>query len=186
MAVGIEAVVELADSEQMAVLPRELVRCRFPLSDGGPNHPWLLRLAADSVAALLRARVPTLVCCPAGMSRSVCVADSGVALADGRSLEEALALVVASGPVDVSPALLGQVRDVLASPSEVYVALMNEGTAVWRPVPAEQVGPGVFRLGAQVPEGESWEFGPGEVVRCEWRLFSGGETRLVAVERAEG
>src|ERR1043165_3254275 len=78
---GVEAVVELADSEPFAVLPRELVRCRFPLSDGGDNPAWLLRLAAESVAALLRAGVPVLVCCSAGMSRSVCVAAAGVALA---------------------------------------------------------------------------------------------------------
>src|SRR5262245_29491989 len=102
MAAGIEAVVELADSEQLAVLPRELVRCRFPLSDGGDNPEWLLRLAADSVAALLRAGVPVLVCCSAGMSRSVCAAAAGVALVDGRPLTEALALVVGSGPADVS------------------------------------------------------------------------------------
>ena len=37
LAAGIEAVVELADSEPLAVLPRELIRCRFPLSDGGVN-----------------------------------------------------------------------------------------------------------------------------------------------------
>jgi hypothetical protein len=41
LSVGTEAVVELADSEQLATLPRELVRCRFPLSDGGINPPWL-------------------------------------------------------------------------------------------------------------------------------------------------
>src|SRR5215468_3039219 len=81
MAAGIAAVVELADSEQLAVLPRDLVRCRFPLSDGGDNPPWLLRLAAESVAALLRAGVPTLVCCASGLSRSVCVAAGGLALA---------------------------------------------------------------------------------------------------------
>jgi hypothetical protein len=39
MAAGVEAVVELADSEQLAVLPRELVRCRFPLSDGATTRP---------------------------------------------------------------------------------------------------------------------------------------------------
>ena len=45
-------------------------RCRatlsaagYPLSDGGENRTWLLRLAAESVAALIRAGVPTLVCC---------------------------------------------------------------------------------------------------------------------------
>lgn len=53
----IQAVVELADNEPPAILPRGLIRCRFPLSDGGDNAPWLLRLAADSVAALSRAGV---------------------------------------------------------------------------------------------------------------------------------
>jgi protein-tyrosine phosphatase len=114
LAAGVEAVVELADSEQLAVLPRELVRCRFPLSDGGPNPHWLLRLAAESVAALLRARVPLLVSCASGMSRSVCIAAAGLSLAEGRSLAESLTAVVGSGPADVSPGLLLQVQDSLA------------------------------------------------------------------------
>jgi protein-tyrosine phosphatase len=112
MAAGIEAVVELADSEQMAALSRELVRCRFPLSDGGPNPPWLLRMAVESVAALLRAGVPTLVCCASGMSRSVSIAACGLAEAEGRSLDEALAVVVGSWSADVSPGLLAQLRDI--------------------------------------------------------------------------
>jgi len=110
---GVEAVVELADSEPFAALPRELVRCRFPLSDGGDNPPWLLRLAAESVAALLRAGVPVLVCCSAGMSRSVCVAAGGIVLAEGRALDESLSMVVASGPADVAPGLLVQLQQSL-------------------------------------------------------------------------
>ncbi|MFX8972798.1 hypothetical protein ABTN24_20100, partial [Acinetobacter baumannii] len=77
---GIMAVVELADSEKSVELPREIVRCRFPLSDGGDNPPWLLRLAADTVAALIRADVPTAVCCSAGVSRSVCVVAAATSL----------------------------------------------------------------------------------------------------------
>lgn len=113
MAAGVEAIIELADNEQLAVLPRELVRCRFPLSDGGDNPAWLLRLAAESVAVLLRAGVPVLVCCSAGMSRSVCVAAAGTALAEGRPLAEALASVAGSGPADVSPGLLVQFQRAL-------------------------------------------------------------------------
>jgi len=90
LAAGIEAVVEVADSEQFAVLPRDLIRCRFPMSDGGDNPPWLLRLAAESVAAMLRAGVPVLVCCSAGMSRSVCVAAAGVALSEQKALSDCL------------------------------------------------------------------------------------------------
>jgi hypothetical protein len=37
--------------------------------DGGDNPLWLLRLPAESVAALLRAGVPALACCSARMSR---------------------------------------------------------------------------------------------------------------------
>jgi protein-tyrosine phosphatase len=114
MAAEVEAVVELADSEPLAVLPRELVRLRFPLSDGGDNPAWLLRLAAESVAALVRNRVSVLVCCSAGMSRSVCVAAAGVALAEGRPLAEALASVVGAGPADVSPGLFVQVQQALS------------------------------------------------------------------------
>lgn len=106
----IQAVVELADSEPFVPLPRELIRCRFPLSDGGENPHWLLRLAAESVAAFLRSGIPVLVCCSAGMSRSVCIAAGAITIAEGISLPEALSLVVAEGPADVSPVLLDQVK----------------------------------------------------------------------------
>jgi hypothetical protein len=109
---GIDAVVELADSEPLAALPRHLVRCRFPLSDGGDNSSWLLRLAVDSLAAFLRADIPVLVCCSGGMSRSVCVAAAAVALVEGRELGAALTELVGSGPADVSPALFLQLRGI--------------------------------------------------------------------------
>ena len=107
---GIEAVVELADNEPFAVLPRELVRCRFPLSDGGENPRWLLRLAAQTAAALLRADVPVLICCSGGMNRSVCIAAAGVALADGCSISASLPIIIGSGPADVSPQFLAQLQ----------------------------------------------------------------------------
>jgi protein-tyrosine phosphatase len=107
---GIEAVIELADNEPSIVLPRELIHCRFPLSDGGENSSWLLRLACESVAALLRANVPTLVCCSNGLSRSVCIAAGGIALAEDHPLNESLSLVVNSGPADVSSELFNQLQ----------------------------------------------------------------------------
>lgn len=115
LSAGIAAVVELADCEPFAVLPREMIRCRFPLSDGGDNPPWLVRLAVESVAALLRAGVSVLVCCSAGMSRSVGVAAGGIALAEMRPFADSLATVVKSGPADVSPGLLVQLRQSLGS-----------------------------------------------------------------------
>jgi hypothetical protein len=83
LSAGVEAVVELADNEPGATLPRELIRLRFPLSDGGGNPPWLLRLASNSLAALIEAHVPALVCCSNGMSRSVCIVAAGLLLARG-------------------------------------------------------------------------------------------------------
>jgi hypothetical protein len=67
----------------------------------------------------------------------------------------------------------------------IYVALLNEGTVVWRPVRAEAIGSGVFRISQDAPmdsEDEEWEFLPGEHVRCEQRVLSDGPV-LVAVER---
>ena len=108
---GIAAVVELADSEPHAVLPRDLIRCRFPLSDDGNNPPWLIRLAARSVAELLQAGVPILVCCSAGMSRSVCTGSAGLALVEEITFDEALKVVVGGGPADVSPGFYSQMVD---------------------------------------------------------------------------
>ena len=112
MAAGVGAVIELADNEQFASLPRDLVRCRFPLSDSN-NPAWLLRWACESVSVLQQAGVPTLICCSGGMNRSVCIAAGGLALADHCSLDESLRLVAESGPADVYPMLLAQVRAAL-------------------------------------------------------------------------
>lgn len=65
----------------------------------------------------------------------------------------------------------------------VYVALLNEGVDVWRPVEAEPT-PAGYRL-LQTPDcdpdDEAWEFPPGSFVRCEVRRLSSGPA-LVAAE----
>lgn len=65
----------------------------------------------------------------------------------------------------------------------IYVALIGEGLASWRAVPAEEVAEGEFVLGGVMPEDERWEFPPGTCVRCVERTFSDGSRGLVAVER---
>lgn len=102
---GVEAVVDLALNEPPPPLTRELVYCRFPLLDGAGNPPWLLRAAAETVAGFLRAGVPTLVFCGAGMSRSPAVAAVALAVASGRTPAECLELVTEAGPRDVSVSL---------------------------------------------------------------------------------
>ena len=111
---GVGAVVDLAVNESPAILPREIVYCRFPLTDGADNPTWLLRAATETVAALLRSNVPTLIYCGAGMSRTPAIAAAGLALATGSSPAEALAVVCNTGIADVSPALWADVQSVLA------------------------------------------------------------------------
>lgn len=71
----------------------------------------------------------------------------------------------------------------------VYVRLIDEGTAAWRPTQAEEVGQGLYRLLPTEnydPEDEVWEFPPGAVVRCEVRTLSDTRPRdcLVAIEES--
>lgn len=101
---GIEAIVDLAIEEVPVQPSRELVYLRFPLLDGDGNDPVRLRVMLDGVVALVRGRVPTLVACGMGMSRSLAVAAVAFAAAHGWSLADVLKLT--PGPGDVSPPLL--------------------------------------------------------------------------------
>ena len=71
----------------------------------------------------------------------------------------------------------------MASSQEIYVALLNEGVEVWRPVQARALGGGEFEILGIVPAGESWEFLPGTRVRCKEHHFADGETGLRAYEK---
>jgi hypothetical protein len=67
----------------------------------------------------------------------------------------------------------------------IYVALLGEGTDVWRPVEAEEHRDGLFRILSEnsKPDDERWEFPQGAIVRCERRSLSEGPA-LVAVSEA--
>ena len=56
----------------------------------------------------------------------------------------------------------------------ILVELLDEGVKCWRPVSAEHLSENIYRIVDTVPEGETWLFQPGEVVRCEQREFSDG------------
>ncbi len=64
----------------------------------------------------------------------------------------------------------------------VLLPLEGEGTDVWRPVHAERLADGEYRVVTQNsdPDGERWTFPCGSVVRCQERSFD-GEVQLVAV-----
>jgi protein-tyrosine phosphatase len=107
---GIAALVDLALEELPALKTREVMYLRFPLEDGAGNSPEVLQLAVQTVAGLLQAKVPALVYCGAGMSRSPAIAAAALALFTARPCEECLALVKEFGPGDVSPGLWGNVH----------------------------------------------------------------------------
>jgi len=110
---GIRAVVELAAEELVSPVPRETIYCRFPLLDGVGNDNDVLLLAIGAVAGLVRKRMPTLVCCSSGLSRSPAVAAAGLALAHDGSPESALVRVTACHPSDVSPGLWNEITALL-------------------------------------------------------------------------
>ena len=55
----------------------------------------------------------------------------------------------------------------------VYIPLTDEGVNVWRPVQAEHVGGDLYRLTGQPPDGETWAFALGDVVKCRPQTLSG-------------
>ncbi len=91
-------------------LTREIVYCRFPLFDGAGNAPELLSVAIDTTASLIGKRVPTLVSCGAGMSRSPAIVAAALAIAHGDAPDDCLQELVAANPHDVSPPLWNDVK----------------------------------------------------------------------------
>lgn len=106
---GIRAIVQLAIEERPIQPPREMILYRFPLVDGEGNDPALLRLAIEGVATLIRAKLPALVCCGGGMSRSPAIVAAAISRVVGMDVHESLKAVTASHPSDVSPGLWEEV-----------------------------------------------------------------------------
>jgi protein-tyrosine phosphatase len=106
----IAAVVDLAVEEPPAQLGRELVYCRFPLSDGVGNPRWLIAAAIEATAMLLRQSVRSLVACSGGMSRSPAVVAMALSRVRGGEPANWLLEIVRNQPREVSPLLW---RDVM-------------------------------------------------------------------------
>jgi hypothetical protein len=108
----IVAIVDLAMEEPSILFPRDIVYCRIPLVDGSGNRPEIIRAAVDLTASLIDSRVPTLVACGAGMSRSPIIVAAALARIDGRSLEQALEDITAGVAHDVSTSLWAEIKAV--------------------------------------------------------------------------
>jgi hypothetical protein len=110
---GIGAVVDLAVEEPPAVAGHEMVYCRFPLVDGAENPPWLIRSAIDMTATLLREKVPTLVACGGGLSRSPAIAAAALVRLGRPSLQDAMLFLCGFGHCDVTAGFLQDIAKVI-------------------------------------------------------------------------
>ncbi len=71
--------------------------------------------------------------------------------------------------------------------TQIYVALLDEGVEVWRPVQAERVGGNTYRILGQPYDRsiETWQFEPGDVVFCEMVESSDGRILAATKKAAE-
>ena len=96
----------------------------------------------------------------------------------------ATATPVMAAVVPEAPAPVVQAAPIPSGPQvTIYVTLVGEGLNVLRGVLAEHVGRDFYKIVEPMPEGETWQYGPGQVVRCKKKNLSGGKA-LVAFEEA--
>lgn len=67
--------------------------------------------------------------------------------------------------------------------AQIYIALLDEGVDVWRPVQAERLSGNTYRILRQPYDRriESWQFEPGDVVLCE--MVESSDGRILAATR---
>jgi hypothetical protein len=68
---------------------------------------------------------------------------------------------------------------------KIYVELLNEGTSCWRPVEADALGDGRFRIVSPQNDDEEWQFHSGDIVECRQHQFQDG-AGLVAYRKNSG
>lgn len=76
----------------------------------------------------------------------------------------------------------------MTSIAQIYVALLDEGVDVWRPVQAERLSGNRYRILDQHYDRsiETWQFEPGDVVLCEMIESSDGRILAATKKAAEG
>ncbi|HET6248060.1 MAG TPA: hypothetical protein VFE47_10215 [Tepidisphaeraceae bacterium] len=73
---------------------------------------------------------------------------------------------------------------------QIFVALLDEDVHVWRPVDAEKLGDGTYRIASTLDPAaldEKWQFPPGATVVCQPRDTADGKIiAAVRLARAAG
>jgi len=67
--------------------------------------------------------------------------------------------------------------------AQIYIALLDEGVDVWRPVQAEWLSGNTYRILSQPYDRdiESWQFEPGDLVLCE--MIESSDGRILAATK---
>jgi protein-tyrosine phosphatase len=107
---GIKAVIDLAIEEPPIQFPRDITYARLPLLNGVGNDPAVIRAAVSMTATLITGRVPTLVACSGGMSRSPAIVAAALAVVRGTPMDEALRDLASHGPHDLVPGLWAEIH----------------------------------------------------------------------------
>lgn len=128
LSLGVRAVIDLAANEPPIQYPRDISYCRLPLNDGAENDPAILRLAVLSAAEFVKARVPTLVTCRAGMSRSPAIVAAAIAVVEGQEPDHVLLRIASAGPHDVAPGLWSDIKQVVHSSDVGSTIVSNESS----------------------------------------------------------
>lgn len=73
----------------------------------------------------------------------------------------------------------------VGEPETIFVALLDEGVEVWRPVQARPVDGGHFRIiGVEADTSDdTWQFPAGAIVKCVNQQFADGTSGITAVEQ---
>jgi hypothetical protein len=67
----------------------------------------------------------------------------------------------------------------------IYVPLLDEGVAVWRPVDALHKEADIYTITSAnlIPDDERWQFTTGQSVRCRQKTFADAKTGLEAYDK---
>ena len=109
---GVTAIVDLGIEEPIPALPRQTNYCRFQITDDGSNSDKQLTAAITTIRSLLDADHVVLLCCAAGLSRSIAVAAVVLASLRGRRPDECLKEIGELKRTDVNPLLWNQISNV--------------------------------------------------------------------------
>lgn len=111
---GIDAVVQVALEEVLPGLSREIVQCHFPVHDGAGARADDLRTAIRAVVMLVGEDRRVLVCCSAGMSRSVSITAAALAVLENLDPVAARSRVLGGESGDVAPQTWDRTLEALA------------------------------------------------------------------------